>query len=59
MQCVYDLWRATMGSTAIAIVNSVYENSNDKFPTEDDRQEYAEQQLDNLEFLYGDTNSKV
>jgi hypothetical protein len=48
-----------MGSTAIAIVNSVYENSNDEFPTDDDRQEYAEQQLDDLEFLYGDTDSKV
>jgi hypothetical protein len=59
MQRVYDSWRATMGSTAIAIVNSVYENSNDELPTDDDHQEYAEQQLDDLEFLYGDTDSKV
>jgi hypothetical protein len=48
-----------MGSTAITIVNSVYENSNNKFPTDDDRQEYAKQQLDDLEFLYRDTDSKV
>jgi len=59
MQHVCDSWHATFGSTAITIVNSVYENSRDEFPTDEDRREFATQQLEDLEFLYGDTDSKV
>jgi hypothetical protein len=59
MQHVSDLWCATIGSTTITVVNSVYEYSKDDFPTDGDCQEFSEQQLDDLEYLYRDTDSKV
>jgi hypothetical protein len=48
-----------LGSTAITIVNSVFENSDDDFSTDDERRVFAEEQVEHLYFLYGDTESKV
>ena len=59
MQRVSDSWRATAGSTAIIVINTVFENSDGDFLTDDDRQAFAQQQLDSLEFLYGDVESMV
>ncbi|KAF8521077.1 hypothetical protein BU17DRAFT_88282 [Hysterangium stoloniferum] len=57
MQCISDSWHATFGSTAITIIKSIFENSEDGFSTDDDDQVFAQHQLDNLEFLYRDTDS--
>ena len=59
MQHLYNSWHATIGSTAITVVNCVYESSRDEFPTDEDRQEFAKQQLEDREFLYGKVDSKV
>ena len=59
MKCVSDTWHATFVSTAIAIINSVFEHSSDKFPTDEDRKAFTQEQLDSLEFLYGDVTMKV
>ena len=59
MQRVSDSWRATAGSTAISVINTVFENSDDNFLTDDDRQAFAQRQLDSLEFLFGDVESTV
>ena len=42
-----------IGSTAITIINSVFENSEDDFSIDDNRKVYAQEQLDSLKFLYG------
>ena len=54
MQCVSDTWHATFGSMAIAIINSVFEHSPDKFATDEDCKAFTQEQLDSLKFLYGD-----
>ena len=59
MQCVSDTWHATFGSMAIAIINSVFEHSPDKFATDEDCKAFTQEQLDNLKFLYGDITVKV
>jgi hypothetical protein len=59
MQRFSDTWRATVGSTAISIIDSVFQNSDDDFSTDDERQAFAEGQLEHLYFLYGETESKV
>jgi hypothetical protein len=59
MQRISDSWRATIGSTSVTIINCVFENDPDDFSTDDDRQDFANRQLDTLEFLYGDTKAEV
>ena len=59
MQHASDLWHPTFGSMAITIINTVYENSDDDFLTNNDCQVFIKQQLKDLNFLYGDTESKV
>jgi hypothetical protein len=59
MQRVSDSWRATAGSTAISVINTVFENSDDNFLTDDDQQAFAQRQLNSLEFLFGDVESTV
>ena len=44
---------------AIAIINSVFEHSPDEFATDEDHKAFAQEQLDSLEFLYGDITVKV
>ena len=56
MQRACDSWHATFGSTTITNVTTVYERD---FPTDEERQDSATQQLEDLEFLYGETDSKV
>ena len=41
MQCISDTWHATFGSTAIAIINSVFEHSSDEFATDEDCKAFA------------------
>lgn len=59
MQCISNTWCATFGSMAIAIINSVFEHSPDKFTTDEDHKAFAQEKLDSLEFLYGDVTKKV
>ena len=59
MQHVSDTWHATFGSMAIAIINSVFEHSPDKFTTDEDHKAFTQEQLDSLELLYGDVTVKV
>ena len=54
MQCVSDTWCATLGLTAIAIINSVFEHSPDEFATDEDCKTFTQERLDSLKFLYGD-----
>jgi hypothetical protein len=58
LQRASDSWRATIGSTAITVAISVFENSDDDF-SDEDRQAFAQEQLDTLAFLYGDIESEV
>lgn len=59
MQCISNTWHATFGSTAIAIINSVFEHSPDEFATDEDCKAFAQEQLDSLKFLYRDIITKV
>jgi hypothetical protein len=60
MQRASDSYRATYGSTSITVINSVFNNDEDgDYLTDDARQAFAQYQLDNLEFLYGDIDSTV
>ena len=59
MQHVSDSWRTTIGSMAITIINSICENSDDNFLTDNKRQVFAKEQLEGLYFLYGEMQSKV
>ena len=59
MQHVSNTWCATFGSTAIATINSVFEHSPDEFTTDEDYKAFTQEQLDSLEFLYGDITMKV
>ena len=56
MQHACDSWCATFSSTAITNINTIYERD---FPTDEECQDPATQQLEDLEFLYGETHSKV
>ena len=59
MQHISDTWRATIGSTAISLIDYVFKNSEDEFTTDNERQVFAKEQLEELNFIYGDTTSKV
>jgi hypothetical protein len=57
MQRVSDSWCSTMGSTAIAVVLAFCNENSDLKNSDEDRQEFATQYLDNLRFLYEDSDS--
>ena len=52
-----DSWRATIGSTAIAAANSVFESCDDY--SDEECQGLAQEQLGTLAFLYGDIEFEV
>src|ERR1700736_3078823 len=59
MQRISDTWHATIGSTAISLIDYVFKNSNDEFTTDNEHQVFAKEQLEEHSFIYGDTKSKV
>ena len=59
MQCVSDSWHTTFGSMAIAIVNNVFKSSTEDFSEDEAHIHFAQEQLDTLQFLYGDITAKV
>ena len=59
MQHVSDSWHATFGSIAITIVNNVFESSTKDFSEDEACIHFAQEQLDTLQFLYGDATAKV
>ena len=59
MQHISDSWHATFGSTAIAIINNVFESSTKDFSEEEACIHFAQEQLDTLQFLYGNVTAKV
>ena len=59
MQHVSDTQHATFGLTVTTIINSVFEHSPDRFTTNEVHKVLAQEQLDSLEFLYGDITMKV
>ena len=52
MQRVSDSWRSTMGSTAIAIVLAFCDGNPDLKDSDENRQEFAAEYLEELRFLY-------
>jgi len=57
-QRVSDSWRSTIGSAALAIVNAFFD-ANEEFETNEARQEFATDMIENLGFLYENTDSEV
>jgi len=47
-----------MGSAGLAVVNAVFD-TNDEFDTNETRQEFAANMIENLGFLYEDTEAEV
>jgi len=56
-QRVSDSWRSTIGSAALAIVNAFFD-ANEEFETNEARQEFATDMIENLGFLYENTDSE-
>lgn len=52
MQRVSDSWRSTMGSTAIAVVLAFCNGNPELKDSDENRQEFATDYLENLRFLY-------
>ena len=52
MQRVSNSWRSTMGSTVIAIILAFCNGNAELKNSDDNRQEFAAEYLDNLRFLY-------
>ena len=59
MQHISDLWHATFDSMAIAIVNNVFESNTEDFSEDEAHIYFAQEQLNTLQFLYGDITEKV
>ena len=59
MQCISDSWRITFGSMAITIINNVFESNTEDFSNNEAYIHFAQQQLNTLQFLYGDVTAKV
>lgn len=62
MQRVSDSWRSTMGSTAIAIVLAFCDGNPALKDSDENRQEFAAEYLEQLRFLYeksDDNDAKV
>jgi hypothetical protein len=53
-----DSWRSAIGSAALSIVNALFA-ANEEFGTNEARQEFAAEFIENLGFLYGNIDSKV
>ena len=56
-QRVSDAWRSVIGSTGFTIVNAFFE-SNTQLKTDEERQLFAQQGLENNRFLYSNTKSQ-
>jgi len=58
-QRIYE-YRSGFGSTAIALVQAFFESDKTgQYDTDEQRQEFAGDMLDDLQFLYADANRKV
>jgi hypothetical protein len=57
-QRVSDGWRTVIGSAALSVLNAFFD-SDDKYSTNEACQAFAEDALEDLAFLYGDTGSAV
>jgi hypothetical protein len=54
---VRDTWRTAFGPAAIAAVNDFFEANKNDFPTNETRQVFAKEVVENLAFLYSNTES--
>ena len=59
MQYVGNTWHAAFGSTVIEIINNAYKSSTSDFSIDENHKEFAQEQLDTLKFMYGETGEKV
>lgn len=59
MQHVSNTWHAAFGSTVIATINNAYKSSTSDFSIDENHKEFAQEQLDTLKFMYGETGEKV
>jgi hypothetical protein len=59
MQRISDTWRSHIGSTAISVINAFFDSVDvaEEFTTNESRQEFAQNGLENFAFLYSDAAS--
>jgi len=53
-----DSWRSAIGSSALSIVNALFD-ANDEFNTNEARQNFATDIIESLGFVYENTDSEV